>query len=166
MTWLHGSQQRWNQMHHVRFATTQCDKSAFRGRRGRCGRRRRGGRTTARASVRAGGRRGAFGRLRRVARRLGGIPALGCGGLRGGIEVLVPSAALELDGRRRQGALDPATAVRTHGQLGIRELLDLFGAASALFAFVFVKRHYETFLAEKTTLLLRIQSGAKRLPRS
>ena len=48
---------------------------------------------------------------------------------------------------RRQGALNPAAAVRTHGQLGVGELLDLFGAAAALVAFVLVKRHCGTFFA-------------------
>jgi hypothetical protein len=49
----------------------------------------------------------------------------------------------------RQGALNPATAVRTHGQLSVGELLNLFSAASALFAFVLIKGHYRSFWREK-----------------
>ena len=57
------------------------------------------------------------------------------------VAVGVPAAAFEADGGGGEDALEMAAAVRADGDLGVGELLDLFGVLVAGGAFVFVERH-------------------------
>ena len=54
--------------------------------------------------------------------------------------------AFETDGGGGEDALEFAAAMRAYGDLGIRELLDLFSVLVAVDAFVFVERHDVSFL--------------------
>ena len=92
----------------------------------------------------AGVETGGFGRL--AVRRLGCGSVAGrafAGGFGFGVAVAVgePASALEGDCRGGEDTLQLAAAMGADSDLGVRELLDLFGVLVAGRAFVFVKRH-------------------------
>ena len=59
------------------------------------------------------------------------------------VAVLEPPTTLEGDGSSGDDALQLSATVRADRDLGVGELLNVFGVLVALLAFVFVKRHGE-----------------------